>query len=841
MSRPDHFDADHIKREARGREVEILEIVAGIPASHLDGMPHPCPACGGKDRFRLVDPEAGAVYCNQCLDTGNGDFLAAVRHFRKVSFDEACRLCAKHLGMTKPDQKGERTNPDTPASSPLAGMTEHYANLKDIPLESFKAFYAFDERRMWTKKFNYGETSKVSRVPMFDETGKVCSYTDFGDFGQLLKGMNAEKKPESYPEAYARLSRVMSPDSLKWMRGVERPAGLYIPDNLRKATPQNWSEIVLTEGVKDAAALHDMGYPAIGIPGKILPAKFAKLFRGSVTIVPDNDNGGIDGAWKTASRLKHAKSIRFAQLPGEVAESEGDGVREVRSSQGDEAIREAIANAREVTPEEIETELKAAKAKSKQEGIRLPPSVTNYKLEMQDGNPVKIPLPMREIHEQIEDVAKDRGPYRVDNVLFVDEGSEISWIKKPSALFGFIGSIAGSPPEISRAGGFHTQDEIFSELQRTAKAFSDIETIPHHPRLDGTYYACGDVPSGDGETLQKLLDRFNPATPIDRDLILALIVSPGWGGSGNRPAFAITSDDGRGSGKTTLAKIVGRIWRGRIEVGPGEPIEKIKERLLSPDALLKRVVNIDNVKTMKFSNSGLEAIVTADIINGRRMYYGDASRPNTLTWITTLNGVSFATDWAQRSIIIKIQKPIYSGNWQDDTEAFIDENRDALIADCLGFLREPAGFQFQRFTRWGNWEKDVLARLPEPNEAQKVIAERQTESNVEDEESAELENQIREKMTEGGYQPDEDVVFISSKVMCEIQQSVTGEKIGTTKSTQMLKQRINEGGLPNLRYSRTGQKRGFVWRGNDSDPDTEANPDLETRIEEKRKKSRYGF
>ena len=61
-----------------------------------------------------------------------------------------------------------------------------------------------------------------------------------------------------------------------------------------------------------------------------------------------------------------------------------------------------------------------------------------------------------------------------------------------------------------------------------------------------------------------------------------------------------------------------------------------------------------------------------------------------LTWILTLNGVSFATDWAQRSVIIKLRKPDYSGDWKDDTEAFIDQHRDEIVADVMGFLQQSA-------------------------------------------------------------------------------------------------------------------------------------------------------
>ncbi|MCH7688119.1 MAG: hypothetical protein IH899_15805 [Planctomycetes bacterium] len=55
---------DRIKNAARGRWIDILSHF-GIDRSILDGKHHPCPKCGGTDRFRLIDADEGAVLCNQ--------------------------------------------------------------------------------------------------------------------------------------------------------------------------------------------------------------------------------------------------------------------------------------------------------------------------------------------------------------------------------------------------------------------------------------------------------------------------------------------------------------------------------------------------------------------------------------------------------------------------------------------------------------------------------------------------------------------------------------------------------------------------------------------------------
>lgn len=91
------FQKEDVKSAGIGRVVEVLHNVAGIPLEHLDGKHHPCPKCGGKDRFRLIDPDAGAVFCNQCFNRDNGDFLAAIMHYRGCVLPEALGLAGDYL------------------------------------------------------------------------------------------------------------------------------------------------------------------------------------------------------------------------------------------------------------------------------------------------------------------------------------------------------------------------------------------------------------------------------------------------------------------------------------------------------------------------------------------------------------------------------------------------------------------------------------------------------------------------------------------------------------------------------------------------------------------------
>jgi len=90
---------ERIKDSARGRWCDILIDVGGIPREYLDGAHHPCPRCGGDDRFRLIDAGAGAVLCNQCFREKNGDGISAIQWMTGRPFPDAMALVAEYLGL----------------------------------------------------------------------------------------------------------------------------------------------------------------------------------------------------------------------------------------------------------------------------------------------------------------------------------------------------------------------------------------------------------------------------------------------------------------------------------------------------------------------------------------------------------------------------------------------------------------------------------------------------------------------------------------------------------------------------------------------------------------------
>lgn len=426
------------------------------------------------------------------------------------------------------------------------------------------------------------------------------------------------------------------------------------------------------------------------------------------------------------------------------------------------------------------------------------------------------PLRMGQILAWMREQTKD-WPRRVGNSLFIhDDQHGIAFLESPAALFGWLQTRVG---KVSWHGGpaFVKHGELFAECQRTSTAYASVENLPHEPMLSEHYYACEDVEPGNGCHLGWLLDRFHPETLADRDLIQAAFATPLWGGApGCRPAFVITSDDGRGAGKTTVAEMIGELYGGILQFSANEDIGKIKTRLLTPSALTRRVALLDNVKSHRFSWADLEAMITASSINGHRMFAGDATRPNTLTWFITLNGASLSTDMAQRSVIIKVKRPNRSATWKEQTESYIREHRTEILGDIIAMLRSHA-FPLAAPTRWSSWERDILQRVPEPGEAQKVIMERQEVVDADGEEATSVEDYFAEQLRWLEYRTDTDRVFIPSAVAARWYGSATNQRnMGTIAAGRAMNQMATEGRFKRLSVPGRSYGRGLLWAGDDS-------------------------
>lgn len=103
------IDAEPVRQAARGQWLDILSSLGGVSPDLLDTRKEgPCPKCDGETRFRVVEEAVGAVYCNQCFNTKNGDGFAAISWMLGCTFPESVQKVAEHLGI---DTNAKKTGP----------------------------------------------------------------------------------------------------------------------------------------------------------------------------------------------------------------------------------------------------------------------------------------------------------------------------------------------------------------------------------------------------------------------------------------------------------------------------------------------------------------------------------------------------------------------------------------------------------------------------------------------------------------------------------------------------------------------------------------------------------
>ncbi len=294
------LDVDAIKFAARGRWPELLSRIAGLSQEVLDGKNHPCPKCGGRDRFRFIDAGDGACLCNQCFNKSNGDGIAAVMWLTGMNFPQAAERIGAEVGVT--------------AKAAETDVVEEMAWRKGVAADSLRAFGAAVAQR--------GKLT-VCRVPMYD-----ADMAHVGDFD-------------------------MAPISDEFLKGKTAHGsrlGMFIATK-----PLPGDLVLVVEGVKDAAALAVVDAIAVGLPTCRMDAAFARFFRDThVIVIPDRDKAGMEGAQETAAKLYGvAASVKIAELPAPYTESGGADVRDVlRQRDGLKKLDNAIKHAKPWQPAE---------------------------------------------------------------------------------------------------------------------------------------------------------------------------------------------------------------------------------------------------------------------------------------------------------------------------------------------------------------------------------------------------------------------------------------------------------------------------------------------------------
>jgi hypothetical protein len=619
---------------------------------------------------------------------------------------------------------------------------------------------------------------------------------------------------------------------------------VYFPLGIGPVLQNPSIDILVTEGEKKAICAQLYGLPCLGLAGvecwsepretgadgkKVGPRELHADLKNvvwsgrRVYIVFDSDRITKPGVRRAEAALAEAlrklgATVLVVQLPDGPVGPDGvpakQGLDDFLVANGADALRELLAKA--VPPET------PAPAAGDTGGFQ------NYfyveeEPEDGEGEPVLRRFGKSAPELVTELIAATCGwPKRMGKLLFAIRQYQPVFLESPAALMAWISAVVpcrraaplANPVQWKEGADLVTQTQFFAALQQSAEAYDAIASYPHEPQLPGFFYAHPPLMGGNGAALFGLLRRLNPATSADADLILALFLTMVCGvPHGQRPAWLITAEDGddqagRGVGKTSLVRLAARLVGGEVSYSAQETLPDFTKRLLSPDGRDKRVVLIDNVKSHRFSSADLESLITAGVVSGRQLYVGEGRHPNCLTFCITVNGATMSKDLAQRVVTIKLRRPKYAGNWESETTAYLEEHRWAILGDLVARLRR-GNPNCKKYTRWGEWEKDVLTCVHDPKACQALILERQGEIDDDQDDLHLVRDAVVETLKQAGVDPDQERILIPSKQLANL----VNEALQETRPVNKVSAFVKTLGIVELRKCNRSDSRGWIWSG----------------------------
>ncbi|ATO32760.1 TOPRIM and DUF927 domain-containing protein [Dickeya dianthicola] len=236
---------------AQGRWRAVLAQL-GITVPDNARQHAPCPACGGKDRFRFDDDGRGAHFCNQC---GAGDGLELVQKVRQCDITAAARLVAEVVGTL-------------PASS-VAAPADTPAAKRQRFLQRYQAL---------TRQAVPGVSAYLAGK------GLAATYPLLPD-GRLLLALQTA-------EGTITAAQTLAPDGKKRLLTDSAKTGAYHP----VTAPAHPDTVILAEGLATALSVSQMNPTAMTVAaidaGNLLPVARALRTRfpaARLIVAADND------------------------------------------------------------------------------------------------------------------------------------------------------------------------------------------------------------------------------------------------------------------------------------------------------------------------------------------------------------------------------------------------------------------------------------------------------------------------------------------------------------------------------------------------------------------------
>lgn len=317
------YDIEAVRQAAAGNWKDLIARLGGVPAESLDGKHHPCPKCGGTDRFRLLDAERGAVICNQCFATKNGDGFAAIQWAAGLPFADTLAAVAEAVGVKKKPGRGKKIDKDLEwmewNDGTLALFEQNRPGVTKEALVAAGARMAF-----------YRKIATVYALPIIGQNLDTTSPVGWA----LLDALGGELP------RYNREGQRVGMTKVKITYGsAPGLIGVHAIDRIKTA---GLVELVWkTEGVSDSLALFAAIPPELRDRHVVLtnangaseqPKWMSKLLAASGAeshILHDADKPGDIGAIQWGEEVVHAGGkTTVVRLPYEIQETKGPDVRD---------------------------------------------------------------------------------------------------------------------------------------------------------------------------------------------------------------------------------------------------------------------------------------------------------------------------------------------------------------------------------------------------------------------------------------------------------------------------------------------------------------------------------